>query len=157
MLSYEILRRTGNTFSCLTTRIPRRLLFTLPGKSFMSSKRSLSQGKFCEKADKTNEALICSPYIYSESVNQSARPSCHLTIRPSVRLPVHPYVCLSVSRSVSPSVNESVCPSISPSVCLSVSRSVVQSASRSVSQSMSLSISPSFHPAITYLRLSTSS
>lgn len=52
MLSYEIPRRTGNTFSYLTTRIPRRLLFTLPEKSFMLSKRSLCQGKFCEKTNK---------------------------------------------------------------------------------------------------------
>ena len=52
MLSYETPRRTGNTFSCPTTRIPRRLLFTLPGKSFTSSKRSLCQGKFCERTNK---------------------------------------------------------------------------------------------------------
>ena len=32
----EILRQTGIIFSCLATRIPRRLPFTLRGKSFMS-------------------------------------------------------------------------------------------------------------------------
>ena len=77
MLSYETPRRTGNTFSCLTTRIPRRLLFTLPGKSFTSSKRSLCQGKFCEKTNKRVKRLLT---VHVHSVNESVSQLIYPTV-----------------------------------------------------------------------------
>ena len=142
MLNYEIPRRTGNTFIYPTTRIPRRLLFTLQGKSYISSKRSLSQGKFCEITNKTSESSVYHTFAVSpESVGSSVLPSNHPSFRPSVsqsiRLPFRPSVCLSFSQSVSQSVRPSV------------SQSVRQSISQSVSQSVRVSVSPSVHPAIT--------
>ena len=112
MLSYETPRRTGNTFSCLTTRIPRRLLFTLPGKSFMLSKLSLCQGKFCEKTNKRVKRLFT---IHLQSVNESVSQWVGQSAHPSYRLTICQSALSYVCPLVGQSVNESVLQSVSPS------------------------------------------
>ena len=125
MLSYETPRRTGNIFSCPTTRIPRRLLFTLPGKSFTSSKRSLCQGKFCKKTNK--EWNVCLRYMCSQSVSWSVSSSFLLCN------------CLSVSQSVLPSAIQTI----------------RMSAFQSVSRSVTLFFSSSVHPSTVSCYIST--